>query len=119
MQRCQHPGMCSPYGGCRPEPNLTTLVERLLASDDECKRRRLEVDRLSMALEAAEKDASSLRGSCRALADDLRQVRSRLSACQRAMSWIMHNRSFPMDGMPKWLVRTLIGVLGLQDKKVQ
>lgn len=94
----------------------TVLVERLVASDDECKRRRLEVERLQLALDVSEKDASSLRGSCRALGDELRQVRGRLTACQRAMTWIMHNRSVSLDGMPGWLLHTLKGVLNDHEK---
>lgn len=92
----------------------TVLVDRLVASDDECKRRRLEVERLKVALEVAEKDASSLRGSCKALGEELRQVKSRLRACQRAMSWIMHNRSIETKGMPGWLLHTLKGILKIE-----
>lgn len=96
----------------------TILVERLVAADDECKRRRMEAERLQLALEIAEKDASSLRGSCRALGDELRQVRGRLTACQRALSWIMHNRSIETAGMPGWLMRTLKSLLKDQDKPI-
>lgn len=99
-------------------PDSTVLVERLVAADDECKRRRLEIERLQQALESAEKDASSLRGSCRALGDELRQVRGRLTACQRAMTWIMHNRSVSLDGMPGWLLHTLRGLLKDQGKPI-
>lgn len=92
-------------------PDSTVLVERLVAADDECKRYRLEVARLQVALDHAEQDAASLRGSCRALGEELKQTRSRLTASNRALSWLMHNRIIEVIGMPNWLIRTLKGRL--------
>lgn len=94
----------------------TILVDRLVAADDECKRIRLEVERLKMALEAAEKDASSLRGSCRSLGEDLVQARRSLTAVTRSLSWIMHNRSISTEGMPRWLLRSLKTILSREGK---
>lgn len=94
----------------------TVLVERLVASDDECKRRRLEVERLQLALEVAEKDASSLRGSCRALGEELKHAKARANSYQRSLSWLMHNRTIAMDGIPGWLLRALKSIIKHQDK---
>lgn len=96
----------------------TVLVDRLLAADAECKRLALALEESEQLRIALEKDSKSLRGSCAALGEDLRQTRARLTGSHRALSWLMHNRSIPLDGMPGWLMHTLKAVLRTHDKPI-
>lgn len=59
MARCQTPGMCSPYGGCREtEPVSSVWLEQLRS---EFRPAVLERDRLQVENEALRKDAERWR----------------------------------------------------------
>lgn len=94
----------------------TVLVERLVAADDECKRLRHQLKELTEALDAAHRDAVGLRGSCRAMGEELKHAKRGRQKCQRALSWLMHNRNIEIEGIPGWLLYVLNGILKYQAK---
>ncbi len=86
-------------------------VEALEVARCEAERSRSEVERLNRLV-------NDLRTSCSDLGRQLHEAKGNVAAGQRALSWLMHNRTISLDGVPGWLLYRLKRLINFEDKEL-
>lgn len=99
--------------------NTTVLIERLVAAADEINALKRSLAISEAKLQAAGQDLSSMRGSCKAMGDELRKVRARNGTLTRAVAWVARELDLSLVGKPDWLLSTLQGVIEREQKVKQ
>ncbi|EPM0509750.1 hypothetical protein [Pseudomonas juntendi] len=97
----------------------TVLVERLVAQDAEIKRLTAQIDGYKGHAARVEKDNQSLRGSCKALGEDLRKAKSASTAARRALAWFIDQHKPDLCQLPGWLARTLTAVIEHDKRPIE
>jgi|GEM_PF-5475174 len=99
--------------------DLHEMVDALVSRDDEIKRLKRDLAIYEARLHQTEMDLSSMRGSCKAIGEDLRKARARNATFTRALSWVARELDLSLVGKPDWLLSTLRGVIEREQKAKQ